>query len=1003
MTQLTELEGRSATEPFRGFRCWSHDAVGTVFDREAAAAARSILLATHQPPRIKRVAITAANRFTDEGVVDQDAVLAAVRAKNDAGLIVPVIGASGTGKSHLVLWLRAMLEQEKSTHRKIIYVPKGKTSLSGVIELILDGRTGGKFDDLRDAVRTATHSMSLDERAIRFRNELGLAIRAVDADAGGPGLRQYRQHIAQHLPALLHDEAYASRLLGAGGELRRIVERATEGESEEPAEFLPGDLGVDLTVSEQAELGAPARAFLGHLVQPQLHHVAIDVLNEVRDRCLSSVFGVQPTQLVEVMRELRVELHREDPHLELILMIEDFTLLQGIQFDLLEAMIELPRREGEQVMAAMRTVMAVTAGFFGKMLAASDTLRTRIAGQHHIYSLDVAYETAEPGSTDRETAIGFVGRYLNAARVGVEELTAADGHPPNACFVCAHRDRCHDAFGTATDAEYGLYPFNAAAIDRIIRARQERFNPRDMLFVLSQTLLTHSDEFPNGRFPSESWARLSNPRDFNRPTLPTIAIGVRDQTAGHPKPEQRTAMLTYWGGVPERLANLAPAIHEAFDVPTIADIDAVGPKPGPGPGPGPRPVPVVVDVVQQWADGVRLDAEYARAIRQAFGNAIIGALDPEARLYARGLVDRMFQPDRDVAIENAGGGGQRPRPGWFSVVFTNDDATAMLFQGVLHAADLNSWEFEGGTDRMVAFLNRAEEEASRLRAFIEERLQAERDHRDAALQLLALGGLVVGHGEPGSPEGLLDAALGKTPLPTDHLPERWGAMVKMLDQRRDALRDVAFPASQVRRGRTGDMAGVDGGAALPVFKELRKTWAVPVLSEEAPNQAVATAKILESRLAPALEQAYEQLRAWFDQVAPLVGDPERFSHNLKTAETTLEHARTKGFLVGGGGNVPAGTAQPAQVAHAVNVVGQILASWPELALGARIKAVTRIPWARLGPARDRVVHLAESLQRSIDKARAEEALTSGEGVSPIDEFDAALQRLEHVVSREEVA
>ena len=31
-------------------------------------------------------------------------------------------------------------------------------------------------------------------------------------------------------------------------------------------------------------------------------------------------------------------------------MIEDFTLLQGIQHDLLEAMIELPAREGRQVM-----------------------------------------------------------------------------------------------------------------------------------------------------------------------------------------------------------------------------------------------------------------------------------------------------------------------------------------------------------------------------------------------------------------------------------------------------------------------------------------------------------------------------------------------------------------------------------------------------------------------------------------------------------------------------
>ena len=96
-------------------------------------------------------------------------------------------------------------------------------------------------------------------------------------------------------------------------------------------------------------------------------------------------------QLVAVMRELRMRLFEENPDLELILMIEDFTLLQGIQHDLLEAMIELPRREGQQVMCAMKTVMAITDGFFTRVLASSDTLRTRIAAHGHVYNLDVQY------------------------------------------------------------------------------------------------------------------------------------------------------------------------------------------------------------------------------------------------------------------------------------------------------------------------------------------------------------------------------------------------------------------------------------------------------------------------------------------------------------------------------------------------------------------------------------------------------------------------------------
>ena len=76
----------------------------------------------------------------------------AVLSEDDQSLILPIIGASGSGKSHLVLWMRARLEDNPSPNRKIIYLPKGETSLAGVIELILDGRTGGKFDEIRDAV-----------------------------------------------------------------------------------------------------------------------------------------------------------------------------------------------------------------------------------------------------------------------------------------------------------------------------------------------------------------------------------------------------------------------------------------------------------------------------------------------------------------------------------------------------------------------------------------------------------------------------------------------------------------------------------------------------------------------------------------------------------------------------------------------------------------------------------------------------------------------------------
>src|SRR5690349_3119983 len=92
------------------------------------------------------------------------------------------------------------------------------------------------------------------------------------------------------------------------------------------------------------------------------------------------------------MKELRQRLYKRDPKTQILLMIEDFTLLQVIQPDLLEAMIEIPERGDESPLCPMRTVMAVTGGFFRRILTVHDTFRTRVQSIDQSYSLDVAQD-----------------------------------------------------------------------------------------------------------------------------------------------------------------------------------------------------------------------------------------------------------------------------------------------------------------------------------------------------------------------------------------------------------------------------------------------------------------------------------------------------------------------------------------------------------------------------------------------------------------------------------
>ena len=997
--RLDELRAASAASAYRGFRCWSDGEVGEIMHREAAAPSRAVLLATHQPPRIRRVRVTEAGRYGTEDVIKQDELLDRVRSADDQALIIPIIGAAGSGKSHLVLWLRSRLEDEGAPNRKIIYLPKGETRLDRVIDLILDGRTGSPFDEIRQAVASATRAMSMDEAARRLRDELSVAIRKVDLSSGGTQLEQMREHVRDNLPDLLDDPVYSRRLVGQGGPLRRIVEQAASGGSEEPAEIKPEDLDVQLTAVELEELSRPAKMLLGDLHgMPELHTAAVDLLNEVRDRCLSRVFGVEPMQLVAVMRELRERLFEENPELELVLMIEDFTLLQGIQHDLLEAMIELPRREGRQVMCAMKTVMAVTDGFFTRVLASSDTLRTRIAAQGHVYNLDVSYGAEDGEGLDPETVVDFAGRYLNAVRLGAGHLDESAPVVHNACEVCAHKDVCHEAFGTTQDSEYGLYPFNDVALDRMVRSRQEKFNPRDLLAVMAMTLSAHAQELEDGRFPSLGWARNFDPRQFDRPVLDTLSPRVQQQVEQMPKPEQRTVLLTFWGGAPAEFTNLPGGIHEAFAVPRAsgaATVAPAAPKPDTQVSNAPPASNRIAEAVQSWRDGTRLEGEYALIIRRVVHEAILGAFDAEDALVSGQLLSEFFDRPTDIDVKKSEGQG-RPGPGRFKVELEPSNDNALLFEGILKMQEKGSWDVEDGAETLVSFLTLVDREASRLRAFLVDRVAEREADRRSAIALLALSGLIAGRGGTTDAQSLLAAAMNvsDSTMP-DAMPERWRTLVDLIGPSRPVARAFVLQAAHVSKS-TSDPSGVDGAQFMEPLRAFAADWQLPALSEDAPKQVARLRQVLDQRLEPALAEAHSALRAWHDEVTRYVGDADTASARHKNWRNALEAAQAQGFLVRARGFTD--DAMPARMGDTIKTIGTILERWPDMDLGRRAATVAKAPWARLDPILAHLAGLEATLTASAEKAQTQHE--GGGETSPIAAFEMALARVESAAAVE---
>ena len=99
-----------------------------------------------------------------------------LRDDPSGAVIMPILGESGVGKSHLIRWLDVKLrEREDSAVRHVIRIPKS-SSLKSVLGRILDGLEGTRYEEIREQLRSAREQMDDIGARNRVRAELLSAI-----------------------------------------------------------------------------------------------------------------------------------------------------------------------------------------------------------------------------------------------------------------------------------------------------------------------------------------------------------------------------------------------------------------------------------------------------------------------------------------------------------------------------------------------------------------------------------------------------------------------------------------------------------------------------------------------------------------------------------------------------------------------------------------------------------------------------------------------------------
>lgn len=817
----------------RNFLCWDPGAVRQVINPFAEHISDGLFRAVHSDWDLK-VSPQVGKSFQDIGEASwadmtPPAFLADFLREDRPHALAAILGETGSGKSHLVHWMR--LNIKPTRERVVVVVRKSGTSLRNIVKMLIDELPSEQQASFLETLQSAGDgTQSRADQKQQLLNDLAQVIReeVLPTDAA-----EIEEGLASSLPDLFQDpHMRKAHFLGDNTVIAAIVDHifAPSNAKDRPDQrrvFVEGDLplgGMDF--AHASRLARDAIDLIE--LDPAVHlPLAIRIINRNLDRAVARTLSFSGDRVEELMTRLRTYLKSQGQ--ELVLLVEEFARLQGIDRALLQAITS----QGDERQCKMRTAIAVTTGFF-QSVAETAYMRTT-----HIVDMDRSAGRAEGRSVTKASLSQFTARYLNAVRLGRDGITqwsatAAPGEsPPSKCEMCIHQFECQAVFGEVDG--YGLYPFTPEALwnaaSRADSSMPDRLNPRVLQNdLLVEVLDNFGPEIATGTFPPfKLLEKLGGIK-----ALPAVAQAeLRNR---NPQNYQRWAsFLELYDGT-GKIANLDERLRAAFEVPEIPGADAAKPSQPTVDAPTieapQRNVASKEDLlIEQWIGGQGLDQTIANSLRLLVFSAVSNAIDWDmvglAKASFVGRTGKAFQTasisfDRQTTQVRTDLQVQLVIPG--SLV--QPETAAAALQGVLRASkDQFRWEFPDGEKMLAAFLDCVEIWARSVEAQLRNICQPtpQWNQAAAAVELLCVGAAIGGKIKPDAKiADMIDAAFSAQWAIecASTAPEMKALYDKLIKQREKLVGIAQSQMSSMKGGRAGAM--LNPGRILGPIREFRQ-------------------------------------------------------------------------------------------------------------------------------------------------------------------------------------
>ncbi|MGF6950200.1 uncharacterized protein with PIN domain [Neobacillus sp. B4I6] len=473
-----------------------------VFQINAITVDKDYFMLTHKP--FKNIRMVSKRLFLDGENFHENQLYRTIMDNRDQHQFHVVKGDNGSGKSHLIRWIKEHYEHE-AKNEAVIFISRMQSTLKGALQQIIHAEVIQNHETSHRLKKLIDANEHLDNKHLK-NIILAHFMVAVREDDNTKEIK-LRENQRKTLYDFLSSQETLEFLLRENGPIDRIQKKLAPGVHNEimndiEPHFLPEDFFITSSQAlefQKMDLSKKALRFISEIkestdleeqeeVEKYRENIA-KYLNQFLDKVVQECLSLRGTDLKDIFILLRQELKKEGKGLTLF--IEDITSFTGVDKDLVEVLIS--DHKEDQSLCRLISIVGITNGYYNTSLP--ENIKDRIT--NHI---EIDYVVIQNENESAELAA----RYINAVYLDNEQIQEWKNNGyrmeefPIATVFKNHK---WANFKIDKELELSIFPFTKRALWNFYQQLDPK-TPRNFLqTVLLQYIQKYTMDGPSGNFP----------------------------------------------------------------------------------------------------------------------------------------------------------------------------------------------------------------------------------------------------------------------------------------------------------------------------------------------------------------------------------------------------------------------------------------------------------------------------------------------------------------------